>query len=636
MKFLFLFILQIAFIKSFTQDIQTDRVAYYPFSGDANDQAGNNHGEVYGPTLIKDRFGNPNSAFWFDGINDFIEIQNNSLMNFGADENFSISLWVKIAENQRDQSGHNNEIIGKWNAYNYTGYPFAIRYWNKNAASSNQNKIFNLRYDSENCGNNPTLTASCQISTEEWHHIVMRKQGSEISHFQDGILMGTVHDNTNSGCDTKNNIPVFIGKRDLNSRYFTGGIDDISFYNRALTEKEIEIFLQEGHWSPPASSFTAKFEAFSFPEQTSPATIDFSNHTITTEVSCSSDLTNLIAHFSLSDGSNASVEGIHQTSGQTSNDFTKPVKYLIVNKNGCVEQEWIIMASKKEIDPKAEFLSFNVPQQTNPANIDTQTYTIELEVSCSSNLSNLVAEFTLSDGTYATVNGAKQVSGSSSNNFINPLKYVVKDNNGCFKQEWMIIVKLEDIADLHTVPFITFNIPNQTKETAIDSSSFSIKVTIPCGSDISNLAPTFTLEEGTSATITGKLQHSGATTNDFSSPVVYHVTNQEICLKQDWKVFVEYSYIILDSINLELNSFLIPNVITPNKDGINDSFIVGEYFQGSELSVFNRHGRKVYQSTYYKNDFNGHNLSAGVYFYLIRNSCLEEPFTGNITIIKNK
>lgn len=48
-------------------------VAYYPFNGNANDQTINgNHGIVSGATLTADRFGNPNNAYHFDGINDDI------------------------------------------------------------------------------------------------------------------------------------------------------------------------------------------------------------------------------------------------------------------------------------------------------------------------------------------------------------------------------------------------------------------------------------------------------------------------------------------------------------------------------------------------------------------------------------
>ncbi|MGB5846927.1 MAG: hypothetical protein WBH40_00475, partial [Ignavibacteriaceae bacterium] len=48
-------------------------VAFYPFTGNGNDESGfNNHGTVFGAILVSDRFDNPNSAYQFDGINDYI------------------------------------------------------------------------------------------------------------------------------------------------------------------------------------------------------------------------------------------------------------------------------------------------------------------------------------------------------------------------------------------------------------------------------------------------------------------------------------------------------------------------------------------------------------------------------------
>ncbi|MBL7987062.1 MAG: hypothetical protein JNJ94_03260, partial [Chlorobi bacterium] len=48
--------------------------AFYPFSGNANDASGNgHHGTVNGgATLVPDRFGNAQSAYYFDGVNDYI------------------------------------------------------------------------------------------------------------------------------------------------------------------------------------------------------------------------------------------------------------------------------------------------------------------------------------------------------------------------------------------------------------------------------------------------------------------------------------------------------------------------------------------------------------------------------------
>jgi hypothetical protein len=54
-----------------TVDLKKGLVAYYPFSGNANDESKNgNHGTVKGATLTTDRNEKTNGAYSFDGKND--------------------------------------------------------------------------------------------------------------------------------------------------------------------------------------------------------------------------------------------------------------------------------------------------------------------------------------------------------------------------------------------------------------------------------------------------------------------------------------------------------------------------------------------------------------------------------------
>ena len=70
----------------------SDLIAHYPFNGNAQDASGNgNHGTVSGATLSADRDGNPNSAYSFDGDNDYIDV---STLNLGTA--FSLCAWVQF------------------------------------------------------------------------------------------------------------------------------------------------------------------------------------------------------------------------------------------------------------------------------------------------------------------------------------------------------------------------------------------------------------------------------------------------------------------------------------------------------------------------------------------------------------
>ncbi|RAK66681.1 gliding motility-associated C-terminal domain-containing protein [Hymenobacter edaphi] len=61
----------------------------------------------------------------------------------------------------------------------------------------------------------------------------------------------------------------------------------------------------------------------------------------------------------------------------------------------------------------------------------------------------------------------------------------------------------------------------------------------------------------------------------------------------------------------------MPNVFTPNKDGLNDTFIVQTEMVGSKVEIFNRWGRKVKEYATYNNEWDGDTQPSGVYYYQI-------------------
>lgn len=90
---------------------------------------------------------------------------------------------------------------------------------------------------------------------------------------------------------------------------------------------------------------------------------------------------------------------------------------------------------------------------------------------------------------------------------------------------------------------------------------------------------------------------------------------------------------------------VVPNVFTPNSDGVNDVFEVTgiEIYIDPNLEVYNRWGQLVYKSEQYDNtwdgrDMNGNELSDGTYYYLLnatRPFTLEEKkFQGTVNIFR--
>ncbi|MEJ2881827.1 gliding motility-associated C-terminal domain-containing protein [Pedobacter sp. GR22-6] len=84
----------------------------------------------------------------------------------------------------------------------------------------------------------------------------------------------------------------------------------------------------------------------------------------------------------------------------------------------------------------------------------------------------------------------------------------------------------------------------------------------------------------------------------------------------------------------------IPNVFSPNSDGLNDTWKIGaiESYEQPIVRVMNRSGELVFESTGYDQDWDGKqggkDLPVGVYYYVIRLAEDLKPQTGSVTILR--
>ncbi|RYY85226.1 MAG: PKD domain-containing protein, partial [Chitinophagaceae bacterium] len=89
-----------------------------------------------------------------------------------------------------------------------------------------------------------------------------------------------------------------------------------------------------------------------------------------------------------------------------------------------------------------------------------------------------------------------------------------------------------------------------------------------------------------------------------------------------------------------LNPLNIPNAFSPNGDGINDTWNIGNLadYPGAGVEVFNRYGQKVYSATGYSTPWDGRSsgkpLPIGTYYYVITLRNGFPPVSGSITILK--
>ena len=196
-------------------------IAYYPMKGNANDSSGNNyHLTVNGPVLTKDRFGRPNHAYQFDGINDYLSY--NTILPQGS--NFTFSFWyLSDTLFQRGDIFFNGSMGASGLGVMQNGGSTVP------AANNPGDKISFLA-----CG--VSYYFSVQTNANTWHHVVIRISGNTYDFFYDNLLI-------NSG--TLSYIPpsgkFCLGYNPfLNNDPFKGRIDDVILYNRALSVPEID------------------------------------------------------------------------------------------------------------------------------------------------------------------------------------------------------------------------------------------------------------------------------------------------------------------------------------------------------------------------------------------------------------
>ncbi len=207
-------------------------VGWWPFSGNANDLSGNgNNGTLNGPTLTTDRLGLNNSAYNFDGLNDWIEVQNAIDFNFTISQNYCLSFWSLVNSNDIV----NGDAISKWDN-GFGQYPFKVQF----SSLSNGASINLARYG----GGLPQDQTTIQyitdtINSNVFNHVVINfNQVTGISYYLNGVFQG--NSNVNSISSISNNFPLYFGRRGgASNRFFKGKIDDIGIWNRVLTQQEI-------------------------------------------------------------------------------------------------------------------------------------------------------------------------------------------------------------------------------------------------------------------------------------------------------------------------------------------------------------------------------------------------------------
>ncbi len=200
-------------------------VAYYPFSGNANDTSGNgNNGTVQGATLTTDRFGNANQAYLFSGTS-YVTASLSST-RFGT--NFTASVWFN-ADDINNSWPTLLEEVGN------TAFVMGI------AGQTSGGSIGNLYAFATHAQPNKDweLLPLFQPSLNKYYQAVVVRAGTNVMMYWNGTL-GATNQVVNPTVEPGNTFYIGCSGDNLSSDYvFHGVIDDIRIYNRALSSNEV-------------------------------------------------------------------------------------------------------------------------------------------------------------------------------------------------------------------------------------------------------------------------------------------------------------------------------------------------------------------------------------------------------------
>ena len=207
-------------------------VAEWTFDGNANDTSGNaNNGTVNGATLTTDRFGNANSAYSFDGVDDHIVVPEDNSLDFSND--LTITAWIK----SNNTSGA-RAIVTKWN--DNTGE------WSYIFKDHNFNDRLRMTLSSGAWPGFADLPSTSSIPLGQWTFVATTYDSSILKLYFNGVEDA---DLPVSGTINNSNTELLIGgtfSLGIIRELFDGVLDNIRMYNRVLSNSELQELFQEG------------------------------------------------------------------------------------------------------------------------------------------------------------------------------------------------------------------------------------------------------------------------------------------------------------------------------------------------------------------------------------------------------
>jgi hypothetical protein len=232
-------------------------VAHYELEDNANDSVGTQHGTEVGAlgglTYVQGKVGpggfdDPAArACSFDGLDDYIDLGDGGPIEFSTGS-FSIALWALTTSTAYcEMVGNGSWGWGNASNPNPTGKGYQMMTY---ATDYSMLRIDDANYHSMCRATRPNSWQSIG----EWVHCVgIRNRALDrLETYKNGVLTTTWADSSDYFSIASPNEPGYIGRGSIEAyhetyanRFFDGYIDDVRFYDHALSQGEIDALVPE-------------------------------------------------------------------------------------------------------------------------------------------------------------------------------------------------------------------------------------------------------------------------------------------------------------------------------------------------------------------------------------------------------
>jgi len=226
--------------------LNTGLVGHWTFDGpkmisnvaDSSGQGNNGYMSGFTSTSSAVVAGKIGQGLSFDGSNDYVDMGNPSVLNVVSAG--TVATWAK----------YGNQVS--------SSYPGVVCKGDPNTDTNGYCLLLWLNVDAGICieiMSGETEQIKCTKigwKDNKWHHIVATWDGSFINLYADGVLQGSPL--TQTVTPTPETVNFRLGRDNSGSTRYTGSLDDVRVYNRALSAQEIQQLYNMGAASKISST----------------------------------------------------------------------------------------------------------------------------------------------------------------------------------------------------------------------------------------------------------------------------------------------------------------------------------------------------------------------------------------------